>query len=75
VPSGFRIEAGASCPSCPKGLHGAVAIVLLCSLLFAEEVGAPLPIPGELTLIAAGLLIAAGGLDPWLFVPLAVASC
>lgn len=50
-------------------------MVLLCSLLFAEEVGVPLPIPGELTLIAAGLLIATGGLDPWLFVPLAVASC
>jgi membrane-associated protein len=58
-----------------QGLHGVVAIVLLCSLLFVEEVGVPLPIPGELTLIAAGILIAAGGLDPWLFVPLAVASC
>jgi membrane protein DedA with SNARE-associated domain len=31
--------------------------------------------PGELTLIAAGLLIATGGLDPWLFLPLAVAFC
>ncbi|MDQ6772044.1 MAG: VTT domain-containing protein [Candidatus Dormibacteraeota bacterium] len=52
-----------------------VAIVLLCTVLFAEEVGIPLPVPGELTLIAAGLLIATGGLDPWLFVPLAIASC
>jgi membrane protein DedA with SNARE-associated domain/DNA-binding transcriptional ArsR family regulator len=58
-----------------EGLHGAVAIVLLCSLLFVEEVGVPLPVPGELTLIAAGILIATGGLDPWLFVPLAIASC
>jgi membrane protein DedA with SNARE-associated domain len=58
-----------------QGLHGVLAIALLCSLLFIEEVGVPLPVPGELTLIAAGLLIAAGGLDPWLFVPLAVASC
>jgi membrane protein DedA with SNARE-associated domain len=41
-----------------------VAIVLLCTLLFVEEVGIPLPIPGELTLIAAGLLIATRGLDP-----------
>ncbi|MGI8562744.1 MAG: VTT domain-containing protein [Candidatus Dormibacter sp.] len=49
--------------------------MLLCSLLFVEEVGVPLPIPGELTLIAAGLLIATGALDPWLFAPLAVASC
>ncbi|PZR85712.1 MAG: hypothetical protein DLM67_25100, partial [Candidatus Nephthysia bennettiae] len=58
-----------------QGLHGTVALVLLCSLLFAEEAGVPLPTPGELTLVAAGLLIATGGLDPWLFLPLAVASC
>jgi len=58
------------------GLHGAVAIVLLCSLLFLEEAGVPLPFaPGELTLLAAGLLIAAGGLDPWIFVPLGVVVC
>jgi membrane protein DedA with SNARE-associated domain/DNA-binding transcriptional ArsR family regulator len=58
-----------------EGLHGVVAIVLLCTLLFAEEAGVPLPAPGELTLVVAGLLIATGGLDPWLFVPLAIASC
>jgi membrane-associated protein len=58
-----------------QGLHGVVAIVLLCTLLFAEEAGVPLPAPGELTLIVAGLLIATGGVDPWLFVPLAIASC
>jgi membrane protein DedA with SNARE-associated domain len=57
-----------------QGLHGAVALVLLCSLLFAEEAGVPLPAPGELILLSAGLLIAAGGLNPWLFAPLAVAS-
>ncbi|HVD04212.1 MAG TPA: VTT domain-containing protein [Candidatus Dormibacteraeota bacterium] len=59
-----------------SGLHGVVAIVLLCSLLFVEEAGVPLPFaPGELTLLAAGLLIAAGGLDPWVFVPLAFGVC
>jgi membrane-associated protein len=59
-----------------SGLHGVVAIVLLCSLLFVEEAGVPLPFaPGELTLLAGGLLIAAGGLDPWVFVPLAFAVC
>jgi membrane protein DedA with SNARE-associated domain/DNA-binding transcriptional ArsR family regulator len=58
-----------------EGLHGVVAIVLLCTLLFAEEAGVPLPTPGELTLVVAGLLIATGGLDPWLFVPLAIVSC
>jgi membrane-associated protein len=57
------------------GLHGIVALVLLCSLLLVEEAGVPLPIPGELTLLAAGLLIGTGALDPWLFVPLAIASC
>ena len=58
------------------GLHGAVAIVLLCSLLLVEEAGVPLPFaPGELTLLAAGLLIATGGLQPYLFVPLAFVSC
>ncbi|HUY56158.1 MAG TPA: VTT domain-containing protein [Candidatus Nanopelagicaceae bacterium] len=59
-----------------SGLHGVVAIVLLCSLLFVEEAGVPLPFaPGELTLLAAGLLIAAGGLDPWVFIPVAFAVC
>ncbi len=57
------------------GLHGVVAVVLLCGLLFAEEAGVPLPTPGELTLIAAGLLIVTGGLDPWLFVPAAIVAC
>ncbi|MGC1908773.1 MAG: VTT domain-containing protein, partial [Candidatus Dormiibacterota bacterium] len=59
-----------------SGLHGVVAIVLLCSLLFVEEAGVPLPFaPGELTLLAGGLLIAAGGLDPWVFFPVAYAAC
>jgi membrane-associated protein len=58
-----------------QGLHGAVAIVLLCTMIFAEEAGVPLPAPGEVTLIVAGLLIATGGLDPRVFVPLAIASC
>ena len=56
-----------------QGLHGVVAIVLLCSLLFAEEAGVPLPFaPGEVVLMAGGLLIAAGGLDPVVFVPVDV---
>ncbi len=59
-----------------SGLHGAVAIALLCTLLFVEEAGVPLPFaPGELTLLAGGLLIAAGGLDPWIFYPIAFVSC
>jgi len=58
------------------GLHGAVALALLGGLLFTEEAGVPLPFaPGELTLLAAGLLIAAGGLDPYIFIPLALLAC
>jgi membrane protein DedA with SNARE-associated domain/DNA-binding transcriptional ArsR family regulator len=53
-----------------------VALALLAGLLFAEEAGVPLPFaPGELTLLAAGLLISAGGLDPWVFAPVAVVAC
>lgn len=59
-----------------QGLHGTVALFILCSLLFAEEAGVPLPFaPGEITLIVAGLLIAAGGLNPFLFFPFAIAAC
>lgn len=47
-----------------EGLHGVVAIVLLCTVLLAEEAGVPLPMPGELALVVAGLLIGTGGLDP-----------
>ena len=55
------------------GIHGTIAVVLFCGLLFAEDAGVPLPFaPGELVLLAAGLLIAAGGLSPYAFVPLAL---
>lgn len=58
-----------------QGLHGVVALIVLCSLLFAEEAGVPLPVPGELMLVSAGVLIGTGGLDPWLYLPLAIACC
>lgn len=59
-----------------QGLHGAVALALLCSLLFAEEAGVPLPFaPGELVVLTGGLLIATGALDAWLFVLLAIVAC
>ncbi|TMC50959.1 MAG: DedA family protein [Chloroflexi bacterium] len=58
------------------GFSGTVALLLLCFLLFSEEAGVPLPFaPGELVLIAAGLLIASGSLTWWLFVPLAWVAC
>jgi membrane-associated protein len=54
------------------GLHGAVATVLICVLLFIDEAGVPLPfIPNEVLLIVAGLLIAAGSLNPFIFYPIA----
>lgn len=59
-----------------EGLHGAVALAVLCGLLFAEESGVPLPFaPGELTLLVAGLLIASGGLNAYVFFPLALVAC
>jgi membrane-associated protein len=59
-----------------QGLHGTIAIILICALLFAEECGVPLPFaPGDFVLIAAGLLIATGALDARVFIPLAILSC
>lgn len=58
-----------------QGLHGTLAIVVLCGLLFVEEAGVPLPFaPGEVTLLAAGLLIASGGLNAFVFIPLAIVA-
>ncbi len=58
-----------------SALHGTMGAIVLCALLFAEETGVPLPLaPGDLILLAAGLLIAAGNLSPWLFVPLAIGA-
>src|ERR1035438_9290228 len=59
-----------------QGLHGVVALAILGGLLFAEEAGVPLPFAlGELTLLVAGLLIASGGLNPYVFIPLALVAC
>jgi membrane protein DedA with SNARE-associated domain len=53
-----------------QGIHGAVAIVLLCSLAFVEEAGVPLPmLPGDLILIGAGVLMASHAADWRVFVP------
>ena len=57
------------------GLHGAVATVLICVLLFIDEAGVPLPfIPNEVLLLVAGLLIASGSLNPFVFYPIACLS-
>jgi membrane protein DedA with SNARE-associated domain len=53
-------------------VHGWSAIIVLCSLLFVEEAGLPVPMaPGDVLLVGAGVLISTGALDPWLFIPLA----
>jgi membrane-associated protein len=53
-------------------LNGALATFLLCTLLFVDEVGVPLPLaPNEVLLLISGLLVASGVLVPSLFLPLA----
>ena len=57
------------------GVHGTVALVLLCAMLFIDEAGVPLPFaPNELLLIVAGLLISTHGLSAFLFFPLALTA-
>jgi membrane protein DedA with SNARE-associated domain len=47
-------------------------IAIVCTLLFVEEAGLPLPVaPGEAVLIGAGLLVAGGTAPVWLIAPLA----
>jgi membrane protein DedA with SNARE-associated domain len=53
-------------------IHGTVAALLIVALLFIDEAGVPLPFaPNEVLLLVSGLLISTGGLNPWLFCPLA----
>ena len=50
----------------------ASGIAIVCTLLFLEEAGVPLPVaPGEAVLIGAGLLVASGNAPVWLILPLA----
>ena len=63
-----------------NGVNGTVATLLLCALLYLDEVGVPLPFaPNEVLLVLAGLLIGTNAIPPWMFVPLAyialVAGC
>jgi membrane protein DedA with SNARE-associated domain len=55
--------------------HGAIAMLVFCVLLFAEESGVPLPlVPGDIVLVVAGVLIRSGALSPWPFIPFAVVA-
>ncbi|HEX3605646.1 MAG TPA: DedA family protein [Candidatus Dormibacteraeota bacterium] len=51
-------------------VHGWSALIVLCSLVFVEEAGVPLPMaPGDLLLIGAGVLLSTRALDPVTFLP------
>lgn len=58
-----------------NGLNGTVATLLLCALLYLDEVGVPLPFaPNEVLLVLAGLLIGTGAVAPWIFIPMALVA-
>jgi membrane-associated protein len=55
-----------------QGLHGTFAVVLICTLLFVDEAGLPLPIaPNEALLLLTGVLIASGEFTIWIVFPAA----
>jgi len=56
-------------------LHGGLALLLLCGLIFVEEAGVPVPLlPGDLLLVAGGAMVAAGDPVGFMFFPAAIAS-
>jgi membrane-associated protein len=58
-----------------NAFHGTIAMVVFCVLLFAEESGVPLPlVPGDIVLVAAGVLIRSGAISPWPFIPAAIVA-
>lgn len=55
-----------------QGLFGPVAIAVICGLLFVEEMGIPLPMfPASGLLLVGGVMIAAGDVAWYIFVPAA----
>ncbi len=55
-----------------QGLHGTFAVVLICTLLFVDEAGLPLPIaPNEALLLLTGVLVASGEFSIWIVFPAA----
>jgi membrane protein DedA with SNARE-associated domain len=53
-----------------EGLNGTAAALLICSLLFVDEAGLPLPIaPSEALLLLTGVLIASDAFPLWIIVP------
>lgn len=59
-----------------QSLWGPLAVAVICLLIFVEEAGVPLPMfPGDGLLLVAGIMMSAGQISPWLFLPLAFAAC
>jgi membrane-associated protein len=55
-----------------QGLHGTLAVVLICTLLFVDEAGLPLPFaPNEGLLLLTGVLVASGEFSIWVIFPAA----
>jgi energy-coupling factor transport system substrate-specific component len=58
-----------------QGLEGLTLALVICGLLFLEEVGIPLPFaPGDLLLAIAGIAVAAGRVPALMMVGLALGS-
>jgi membrane protein DedA with SNARE-associated domain len=52
------------------GLHGGIAILMLCAVLFVDETGVPMPFaPNEVVLLLGGVLLRTGAIAPWTFLP------
>ncbi len=50
-------------------MNGMLAMLLICAVLFAEESGVPLPLlPGDLLLVAGGIMAATGNISLPLFI-------
>lgn len=57
-------------------LTGTTLILVICGLLFIEELGVPLPFaPGDLVLVIGGVAIASGRVNPVLIVTFALVAC
>jgi membrane protein DedA with SNARE-associated domain len=51
-------------------LHGTAAAVVICCLLFVDELGIPLPFaPNEVLLLVTGILVAGGAFPLWIILP------
>ena len=50
-------------------MSGPSPLVVACLLLFIEEAGVPIPLPGEAVLIGAGILVTSGATPWWLGLP------